>query len=172
MLSYSSSSPAVPADSVWPSRATLACMLRENTSQSAAAFTKNNCVCTWHTVPDFSGCTSNRFVRRARRDPPLSNRSEGQSCSGSFNAERAHCEKWSNMLASVWTTLKSPEAQTELPIPCIPEGKCMVLCLNELWLFPAFLKAPLEQVDNGQACLPVQQRAGLGEALKSKEELS
>jgi len=27
----------------------------------------------------------------------------------------------------------------------------MVLFLDELWLFPAVLKAPLEQVDNGQA---------------------
>lgn len=82
--------------------------------------------------------------------------SRTHSCSS--YAERIHCGKWINILASILATLKPPRSWTGLHIPCLQKGKCMVLFCDELWLFLALLK-----VGDGQAAyLHSKRRVGKG----------
>lgn len=63
--------------------------------------------------------------------------------------------------------LKPPGAWTGLPIPHIQKGKHMVLFHDELWLFLALLKVPLEQAGDGQAAyLHGKSRAGKGSKIQ------
>lgn len=91
--------------------------------------------------------------------------SRTHSCSS--HTERTHCEKRINTLASVLAMLKAPRAWTGLPIPHAQKGKCMGLFLDELRLSLALLKAPLEQVGDGQAAyLRGKSRAGKGSKIQ------